>query len=100
MQIDFKSRSKVKLKLKMENFIGLAFVNHLHKGCRKDSYKQSAVHPIVLLPQRSKQILAQMNFVDYLLYDAYSNHVIVSESFSITSGYIKNSQYLHKPLGC
>jgi hypothetical protein len=77
-----------------------AFVNHLHSGCRKDSDKQSAVHPIVQLPQRSKYLLAQMNFVDYLHYDTYRDHITASESFSITNGYLQNSQHLQNPLGC
>jgi hypothetical protein len=41
----------------MKEYVSLmidpAFAHHLHCGCRKDSYKQPAVHPIMPLPQRS-----------------------------------------------
>jgi hypothetical protein len=39
------------------------------------------VHPVVhwQQPQRSKELLAQKNFLAYLLYDAYSNHVAMSQ---------------------
>jgi hypothetical protein len=47
-----------------------------------------------------KLFLAQMDPLDYPLYDAYSNHVTASESFSITSGYGRNLQNLQNPLGC
>jgi hypothetical protein len=39
-----------------------------------------------------------MDFLDYLLYDTYSNHVTASESFTITNGYIRISQHLQNPL--
>jgi hypothetical protein len=79
-------------------FIDQVCVNHLHSGCRKDSNKQPAVHPILQQPQRSKYLLAQMDFLDHLLYDAYSYSVTASESFSITDGYVRNSQHLQNPL--
>jgi hypothetical protein len=34
-----------------------------------------------------------MNSVDYLLYDAYSDHVTAPQSSSITIGYVRNSQH-------
>jgi hypothetical protein len=41
-----------------------------------------------------------MNSSDYFLYDAYSNHITASESFSITNGYVRNSQHLQNSLVC
>jgi hypothetical protein len=66
--------------------IDQAFVNHLHSCCRKGANKQPAVHPIMQQPEGSKKLLAKIDFLDYLLYDAYSNHVTASESFSIMNG--------------
>jgi hypothetical protein len=104
MQVYFISWNKLKLRLKKEifikeYFIDLAFVTHLLCCWRKDSNKQPAVHPIVQQPQRSKKLLDQMDFLDYLLYDVYSDHVTASESFVITNGYIWNSQHLQNQLG-
>ena len=72
-------------------FIDPAFVDHLHHGCRRFSNKHSDMHPIVQRPQKSKleHLLAQMDPWDYLLYDAYTDHITASESFSITNGYMR-----------
>jgi hypothetical protein len=44
----------------------------------------------------------QMDSLDYLLYDAYNNHITpmitASESFSITNGYVRNLQLFQRPL--
>jgi hypothetical protein len=40
------------------------------------------------------QVLAEMDPLDYLLCDAYSDHITVSESYNITNGYVWNSQQL------
>jgi hypothetical protein len=40
-----------------------------------------------------------MNSLDYLLYDAYSDHITASKSLSITNGFIRNSQHLQNSRG-
>jgi hypothetical protein len=52
-KLEWKISSK-NFKLKMSIWLRLAFIDYLYSGCRKDSNEQSAVHPIVLWPQRSK----------------------------------------------
>jgi hypothetical protein len=107
MQLDFKSWSKLKLRLKVENFIKeyvsvillLSAIFTMAVG-RILANTEPAVHLIVQQPQRSIKLLAQMDFLDYLLYDAYSNHITASECFSITNGYVRNSQNLQSPVGC
>jgi hypothetical protein len=71
-----------------------------HNGCRKDSNKPTAVHAIVQQPPRSEELLAQIDFLHYLLHDTYSDHITASESFSGTNWYVRNPQHLQKPLGC
>jgi hypothetical protein len=96
MQVDCKSWSKVKLRLKMKNFMKeyvsliqpLSTIFTVAVGRILKNSQQC------MLPQRSKWLLAQTIFIDYLLYDTYSNHITASESFSITHGYIRNSQPL------
>jgi hypothetical protein len=98
MQVDFEPWSKLKLTLKVKNFIKeyvslillLWTIFTAADLTPEDSNKQPAVHPILQQPQRSKYLFAQMDFLDCLLYDAYSYHVTASESFSITNGYIRN----------
>jgi hypothetical protein len=41
-------------------------------------------------PVRLKHLLAKLVSLDYILYDAYSNHIIASESSSITNVYVRN----------
>jgi hypothetical protein len=69
-------------------FIDQVFVDHLLCCCRKDSIKQPAVHPIMQQLQRSKSLLAQLDIIDYLLYDAYSNHVTSSKKLQGWQGSI------------
>jgi hypothetical protein len=61
------------------------------------------LHPIVQQPWRYKELLDSFDDkLDYVLYDAYSDHITASESFSIINGpwYVRNSQHLENPLGC
>jgi hypothetical protein len=68
-----------------------AFVDHLHHGSRKDSSQQCIeLYPILQWPQKYKKLFAQMDFLEYLLCDAYSYHITALERFSITNGYIRN----------
>ncbi len=70
---------------------GTIMDNNLHVSSH--SYASLSRAPV-------KYFLALMDPLDYPLYDAYSNHVTASESFSITSGYGRNLQNLQNPLGC